>query len=168
MLLLNPSVKYAQSWLTALSEFEAENHRGFWNMVKNPQDVAGFVRQVFEFSQGINLPEGWVPSTTLWLIDRNEFKGHINIRHHLNPFLEKFGGHIGYAIRPSARHLGYGMKMLGLALPVVRNLGLRQVLVTCDETNIASCKIIEKNGGRLQNKVENQEGVIKLRYWITL
>jgi predicted acetyltransferase len=168
MLLVNPCEKYGQSWKAALMEFEAEKRRGFWSVLKDPSNVTALIRQVYEFSQGINLPEGWVPNTTLWLVDHHEFKGHINIRHQLNPYLEKFGGHIGYAVRPTVRNQGYGDQMLKMALPFARQLGLRKVLITCDESNIGSRKIIESNRGRLENRLKDDRGVVKLCYWITL
>ncbi len=168
MLLVNPSERYSQSWQAALMEFEAENRRGFWSMLKDPYNVTGLIRQVYEFSQGINLPEGWVSNTTLWLVDHHEFKGHINIRHQLNPYLEKFGGHIGYAVRPTVRNQGYGNQILKMTLPYARQLGLKKVLITCDESNIASRKIIESNRGQLENRLIDERGVVKLRYWINL
>ena len=50
-----------------------------------------------------------------------------------------------------------------------RELGLHRVLVTCDEDNIGSKKIIEHNGGKLENALEIEgEPVRKLRYWIDI
>ena len=76
-------------------------------------------------------------------------------------------GHIGYDIRPSKRKQGYGSKILELALPKAKELDIERVLLTCDETNTGSRRIIEKNGGVLENQVKNPEtGVDKLRFWI--
>lgn len=48
-------------------------------------------------------------------------------------------------------------------------LGITKVLVTCNANNIGSKKIIEANGGVLENAVEMGEGKpMKLRYWISL
>jgi len=83
--------------------------------------------------------------------------------------LERLHGHTGYEIRPSQRGRGYGTAILKLALPKAKEIGLNRVLLTCDETNIASRKIIEKNGGVLETKEENPAtGVDKLRFWISL
>ena len=39
----------------------------------------------------------------------------------------------------------------------------------CDETNVGSIKVIEKNGGVLENVVdEPEQDVPKRRYWIEL
>jgi predicted acetyltransferase len=43
------------------------------------------------------------------------------------------------------------------------------VLLTCDETNIGSRKLIEANGGQLENAVVVEDSSVKkLRYWIEL
>jgi predicted acetyltransferase len=57
---------------------------------------------------------------------------------------------------------------LRLGLEKARDLGLRRVLVTCDETNIGSKKIIEYNGGVFENAVEAESPIKKLRYWIDI
>jgi predicted acetyltransferase len=44
----------------------------------------------------------------------------------------------------------------------------RRVLVTCDETNTGSKKIIEYNGGVFENAVEAESPIKKLRYWIDI
>ena len=96
-----------------------------------------------------------------------EFIGRVSIRHALTEHLLAVGGLIGYDIRPSKRGQGYGNKILELALPKAKELGISRVLITCDVTNAASRKIIEKNGGILENQVPNPEtGVDKLRYWV--
>jgi len=44
-----------------------------------------------------------------------------------------------------------------------------KILITCADDNIGSYKIIEANGGQLENKVENEdcgEKFLTRRYWI--
>lgn len=106
-------------------------------------------------------PAAWVPGTYLWMIDDDEVVGRISLRHTLTPWLLEVGGHIGYAVRPSARRRGHATRALGLMLPVAAQVGLSQVLVTCDDTNLASRLVIEANGGVLED-VRNG----KLRFWI--
>ena len=122
--------------------------------------------------RGEDLPEGYVPATTLWLVDGDKFIGRVNIRHWLVPHLENFGGHIGYMIRPSEQGKGYGRMQLAMALDWVRaNLDLDRVLITCSDDNIRSARVIEANGGVLENKVENFEfgkTLLTRRYWIEL
>jgi predicted acetyltransferase len=117
----------------------------------------------------LDLPKGWVPATQFWLIDKNEYIGNVIIRHQLNDTLMHIGGHIGYSIRPTKRKMGYGTSILKLSLSEARKLGIDKALVTCDETNLGSKKIIEKNGGILENIEEGIKGKPrKLRYWIAI
>ena len=114
-------------------------------------------------------PEGLVPDSTFFCFDekRNLMVGAVNIRHDLNDYLLKYGGHIGDGIRPSERRKGYATEMIRLALEECRKLGLTRVLMTCDKNNIGSAKSIIRNGGILENEVL-EEGSIKQRYWIAL
>ena len=49
------------------------------------------------------------------------------------------------------------------------SLGLLRVLLTCDANNVGSRKIIEGNGGVLEDEViDPATGKVKLRFWITL
>jgi len=86
--------------------------------------------------------------------------GFLAIRHRLNRYLLELGGHIGYSVRPSARGRGIATAALHHALVEARELGISQVLVTCDEDNTASCRVIEKAGGRFEDQRGN-----KRRYW---
>lgn len=112
---------------------------------------------------------GLVPDTTLFCLDRdrNIFVGAVNIRHYLNDGLLRTGGHIGDGIRPSERRKGYATAMIALALEECRRLGIRRVLMCCDRDNIGSAKSIIRNGGVLENEVE-EDGHITQRYWIQL
>ena len=100
-------------------------------------------------------------------IDDGQLVGMINIRHHLNDFLLKFGGHIDYSVRKSERHKGYATEMLGLALNECSELNIKRVLITCDKDNIASSKAIINNGAILENEIQ-EKSKISQRYWITL
>ncbi|ERJ11927.1 GNAT family N-acetyltransferase [Haloplasma contractile] len=114
-------------------------------------------------------PDDWVPATTYFLMDEeSNMLGAVNIRHELNEFLFNYGGHIGYGIRPSERRKGYASKMLEMALNVSRNeIGLKKVLIVCNQVNHASSKTIQKNGGVLENEVV-EEGKLVQRFWIEL
>ena len=113
--------------------------------------------------------DGFVPDSTFFCLDedRNIIVGAVNIRHYLNEYLLKYGGHIGDGIRPSERRKGYATKMIGLALEECKRLGIDKVLLVCDKDNIGSAKSIINNGGILENEVL-EEGKLIQRYWITL
>lgn len=118
-------------------------------------------------------PEGsnLVPATQFLTIREsdNRLVGMLQIRHCFNAYLEKFGGHIGYSIRPDERRKGYAGEQLRLALPYCRQLGLERVLITCTEENEGSRKTILKNGGVYENTVHEPNRNVNLeRYWINL
>jgi predicted acetyltransferase len=95
--------------------------------------------------------------------------GRVSIRYELNDYLFRFGGHVGYAVAPSFRRRGYATEILRQTLPIVRSIGLKRILLTCDDDNVASQRVIEVNGGVLENVVwEEGLRVPKRRYWIDL
>ena len=118
----------------------------------------------FESDPASRLPEGLVHSDYYWVMEGAEMIGFVAVRHSIETeLLRRAGGHIGYSIRPSYRRKGHATRALGLALDRARELGLDQVLVTCDEDNVGSARTIEKQGGVLEDVLEG-----KRRYWITL
>ena len=114
--------------------------------------------------------DGKVPDSVFFLLDdeRNRLLGAVNIRHYLNDYLLREGGHIGDGIRPTERRKGYATEMIRLALVECKKLGIYRVLITCDKDNIGSAKSIIKNGGVIENEFVNSDGEIEQRYWITL
>ncbi|HZG07245.1 MAG TPA: GNAT family N-acetyltransferase [Streptomyces sp.] len=173
--LITPTVRVHASFLEAMEEFAAEGrgtpednsmvgrdiraYRGRW---EDPEVFAEYVAALrADAEEDTPRPSGFVPSTTLWWVDGDTYLGRIAIRHRLNTFLLDYGGHIGYDVRASARRRGHATAMLRAALPVARSLGIDPALITCDDTNIASRKVIEACGGVF----EDRRGV-KLRYWV--
>lgn len=130
---------------------------------------AAYLSFLKDSRDGVDLTQGHVPSSSLFAFIGNEIVGKVSIRHELNPHLEKVGGHIGYGVLPLHRGKGYASVMLKLALDYCRRLGFKRVLLTCDETNKASARVIEKNGGVLENVYDPNNGTSKkCRYWIEL
>ncbi len=173
MKLVLPSIEFKQSFIEAIREFKEEAGTATTSRYRELSipdlevSFESFVEKECSHAEGKNQPDGYVPQSEFWLVDGEEFIGHIGIRHALNEHLKMIGGHIGYSIRPSTRGKGYGNKILELALPKAKELGIGHVLLTCDSTNIYSRKIIEKNGGVFENQVSNPKpGVDKLRFWI--
>ena len=88
-----------------------------------------------------------------------------------NEALERYGGHIGYGVRYSEWNKGFGTLMLRLALAEAKRIGLSRVLITCDDSNIGSARVMEKNGFSFCDKAENTfDGatLVTRRYWKTL
>jgi predicted acetyltransferase len=98
-------------------------------------------------SKWINISSKRVPATLYFLIDTETKRllGWIHIRHHLNEELQLISWHIWYGIRPSERKKWYATLALSLALPKARELGLKEVMLTCSKTNIWSAKTIQNN-----------------------
>jgi predicted acetyltransferase len=168
--LIEPAIELKAEFLAMAEEFKAEG-ADVINGVGciEPGDFENSVKRAKEHVDGIGLPEGWVPASTYWLVRDEILIGTCNLRHELNVFLENYGGHIGYSVRRSQRNKGYGTQMLRFALQKARDLGIERALVTCDDNNIASARTIEKNGGKLADKVKTEyaEYLIR-RYWIEL
>jgi predicted acetyltransferase len=162
--LVAPSIRVHRSFLAAAEEFLAE--RGVREL--DPAELSDASRFA-AYVDGLlteALPQtprrpGWVPCTHLWFIDGEEYLGRLSIRHSLTDWLRRIGGHIGYEVRPTARRQGHATRMLALALPVAASLGIDPALVTCDLDNTASRRVIEANGGQLE-----EAGDGKFRFWI--
>ena len=115
------------------------------------------------------VPEGLVPSSTYLAVREkdNYIVGMIDIRHYLNEYLTQVGGHIGYGVRKTERNKGYAKQMLKLALEKCKELKIKKVLITCDEDNIASEKVILSANAKLED-IRNVDGENKKRFWIEL
>ena len=111
-------------------------------------------------------PMGFVKASLYFLMDGERILGAIDIRHSLNEYLLGVGGHIGYGVRPSERGKGYAALMLSLALPLAKELGLNRILITCNKGNLASERTIRRNGGILENELEDGDEIV-LRFWIS-
>ena len=170
-----PTIRVRQSFLAAMAEFRSEGRGG-----NGDTSMIGY--ELREFGPGWTSPggfaryvewlrdqaredaprrPGYVPCTTLWWVADDGYLGRIAVRHRLTPELHERGGHIGYDVRPSARRRGHATAMLRAVLPVARDLGIERALVTCEVDNVASRRVIESNGGVL----EDQRGG-KLRFWV--
>jgi predicted acetyltransferase/uridine phosphorylase len=117
--------------------------------------------------------DGFVTASTfIALDDDNNIVGMLDLRHRLNKYLNLYGGHIGYSVRPSQRNKGYAKEMLRLGILEARKRNIEDILITCYKENEGSRRVILANGGELENEVEepnhvdgNNSGVLQ-RYWI--
>ena len=115
-------------------------------------------------------PQHRVPQTTFWILNESEsVVGMLRMRHYLNDKLLHHGGHIGYYIQPLYRRKGYGKNALRLALIELARLGEKRAVLTVDADNYSSIRVIEYNGGKLEDqRVDETSGILFNRYWINL
>ena len=167
---LRPDMQHAL--LEYATEFNAagEPRYAFITPEMTWEEYAALLHRQEADSRGVELPAGRVPQSVYYLVRGGSYIiGSSRLRHTLTPLLEQEGGHIGYDMRPSQRGKGYATRLLALTLEEARSLGLTGVLVTCDDNNYASARVIEKNGGRLLNKIIPEDGdKLVRRYWIDL
>jgi predicted acetyltransferase len=167
--LIEPTIDLKTEFLALVKEHQQADDNYFEPDFAQ-EDFREYIRDLAKESQGIDLPPGIVPMTTFWMVTLGDrILGISVLRHHLTPALEHHGGHIGYIIRPSQRRKGYGSIILALTLEKANVKGIRRVRITCDASNTASVRIIEKNGGILSGQVESKStGKWISQYWINL
>ena len=142
-------------------DFEAE-----WQLVRViPTDENGYINpwycvsradfdtalyEMIEAADGIGLPEGYVPETTLFIWNDMELIGQAKVRHYLTDTLAHGSGHIGYWIAPQYRGRGIGTEALRLILQFAEDIVTeKEFYLRADKTNPASIRIMEKNGGHI-------------------
>ena len=137
--------------------------------LNNFSSIKDWLEELKRRSSKATVPEGLVPSSIYLGIREkdNYIVGMIDIRHYLNDFLKQFGGNIGYSVRKSERNKGYAKQMLKLTLEKCKDLKMKKVLITCDEDNIASEKVILSAGAKFED-IRSLEGKNKKRFWINL
>jgi predicted acetyltransferase len=166
-----PALRHRAAFLEVLDDYARAGERDKFELYAPAgRDFADYCDQLHQQELGARLPAGWVPGTTLWMLDGGQrICGIVRIRHRLNAFLEEHGGHLGYDVPPSRRRQGHGHRLLELGLVEAARLGLRRVLLVCDDDNLASLRIIERAGGVHQDTRQPPGEPVPLRrYWIEL
>lgn len=171
-ILIKPDLDYAEQIMEYRREFldagDSMDGCGSLRVIDNSEQ---YVKKCLDYEKPETLPEGRVIATQFLFIRKSDKRlvGMIQVRHYFNDYLAKFGGHIGYSVRPSERRKGYGKEMLKSVLPYCRDIGLKKLLITCYEDNLGSEKTILANGGVYESTVyESNEKVNLKRFWIEL
>lgn len=129
---------------------------------------ADYVTKLDDAQAGRGVPAGWVASTFLVAEVGGVIVGRLSLRHDLTDFLRRIGGHLGFGVLPEHRGHGYATTALRQGLRLAAALGLRKVLLTCDEPNLASRRIIEKCGGLYADSYTGSDVQVPVRhYWIS-
>ena len=169
--LVVPHVRFHESFLGAMAEFADEGRAGDDSVVGH--DLArygdswgapeGFARYVADLRAESVRPRraGFVCQTHRWWVHGPVYLGRISVRHELTEHLREVGGHIGYDVRRSRRREGHATAMLAAVLPLAHQLGIDPALITCDTDNVGSRRVIEANGGQLEDERRG-----KLRFWV--
>ena len=168
--LIVPTIRYKDEIMNYRKEFiENKDSMDGTSGLRNVESFEEWHNAIFDNLKEETVREGLVPATTYIAISTNDDRliGMIDIRHHLNDYLLNFGGHIGYSVRKSERQKGYATEILALALKECKEMGMKEILLTCDKDNIASAKTIISNGGILENEVEDGDTITQ-RYWINI
>ena len=153
----------------ALQAHEEFSHDGFEFLLDLDQGAtwSAYCGRLESQRFDVDLPEGRVPETFLVAVAEGQIVGRVSIRHALNAYLAEVGGHIGYGVRPGFRRRGHATAILRQSLVVASSIGLERVLVTCDDDNVGSAKVIENCGGVLENVAAGPHGSVpKRRYWV--
>ncbi len=168
--LIKPTSEYATQIVEYRQEFldagDSMDGTGPLRKTPNPEEYIKICR---EYENPETVPTHLVSATQFFFVRKSDNKlvGMIQVRHRFNDFLEKFGGHIGYSVRPSERRKGYAKKMLKMALPFCKEIGLNNILITCIDGNVGSEKTILSNGGVYESTIHepNKNRYLK-SFWI--
>lgn len=114
-----------------------------------------WLRKRLSWSQGKELPEGYVPETTYWFLVDGQVAGLGKLRRGLTPSSREAGGNVGYTLLPEFRGRGYASSFLSMLMQEARAQGIGELLFTVVKGNIASRRVIERNGGALIRENES-------------
>lgn len=160
MKVIKPEEKYLQSYYEACVETWGHVHDNY--IIHNPKEFDDWKNHIFQdyenSEKGINLPEDYVPSTTYWIVDNEEYIGTINFRQKLNDWLKTYGGHAGFFIRLSKRKQNYAIKAVKFIFQLAKELKINPLLLTCEEDNIASQHIFAHFKAE---KIENDTVILR-------
>ena len=158
-----------QAFYAGLREWEGESPHWYSFIWKDGMPYSEMLAALRKEAAGIDLDPGRVPHSMLYGFLDDKIIGRVSVRHELNDYLRKRGGHIGYSVAPRFRKMGYATEMVRQALGFCKGIGLDSIMVTCADTNIPSWKVIERFGGKLQDRVwDDEDNEMIRRYWIPL
>jgi predicted acetyltransferase len=164
--LVLPSMQYQESYRAYIRELGDEVRYPF-PLDFEHADFQELLRKLENFSRGKMLPEGFVPSTTYWLVQGQELIGVSNLRHYLNERIRNIGGHVGLGIRPSCRGQGFGKTLLGLTIDEATKRGIGTIHVHCHKHNEPSSRMIKAVGGILDSEIQETSGSVVQRYLVS-
>ena len=147
-----------QEWRFVREMPEDENGlTNAWHGISREGFLSRALPAMLDFSEGRNLPEGYVPETFLFLRKDGEIIGQYRIRHYLCESLRTGAGHIGCFIAKPFRGQGYGTEGLRLTLEEAhRIVPEEEIYLRVNRDNPASLRAMLKNGGRVVSEDESK------------
>lgn len=172
--LVEPSYDYKDSYLKGYKSLTSKPDQLAWLYLEDDADIN---TPLIDFNAYVGTllkrkvapPDGFVCDTIYWALYNNQMIGRISIRHELNEFLKKVGGHIGYVVHPDWRNKGVATWMLREILKTEKARQIGRLLLTCDQDNLASEKTIINNGGLFDQLIDlGASRPAKKHFWITI
>ena len=146
-----PGPKRKEEAVEFINEFREYNSQinGVGGLHRYLEDYDGWLKMTEERNT-IEPSEERVPAREFFFVRESDDKiiGMINIRIVLNERLKKYGGHIGYGIRPTERGKGYNKINLYLGLKVCNQYGIETVFMDADLENPPSWRTMEALDGK--------------------
>jgi predicted acetyltransferase len=167
--LIVPTASFHLAWLEAHCEWGSGQHEDGFGLAEadDIETAEGFAKWIGRLVDQSNstaaVDAGHARCSYRWIVDGTELLGGIALRHEFTDFVARMG-HVGYGVRPSGRGRGVATWALGQMLDEARVVGLKRVLIVCAADNLASARVIEKNGGVLDDGPSH--GLLQRRYWI--
>ena len=128
-----------------------------WHGVSRQEFETKALPQMLRFAEGVDLPDGFVPQTFLFLWNDDEIVGQFRVRHCLNDALRSGAGHIGYYIAKEYRGLGFAAEGLRLTLAWAATIvPEEEFYLRVNKNNPASLRVMFKNGGRIVGETEDK------------
>ena len=126
-----------------------------WHGISREDFEKEALPEMLDFQKGVNLPEGFVPETFLFLWRDEEIVGQFRIRHYLCESLRTGAGHIGYFIKKEFRGKGYGTEGLRQTLLLAKDIiPEEEIYLRVKKDNPASLQVMLHNGGYIQAEDE--------------
>jgi predicted acetyltransferase len=174
--LVLPSISYRDAYLQFTQEYAdkqvSSSHTLPRRMELARTNFHEFLSRLEHMHLGIDLPDGFVPESTYWLMAGEVLVGESRLRHYLGTdALRVLYGHISFDIRPSERKKGFGILLLHLTLGHARKYNLDEVLISTEVENQTARAVIERNGGVVSEvlpEIVGVDGVALVRYVIRL
>lgn len=145
---IRPEERYLDEYLAACRESIEHNVREWQPLA--PEEFDGWKERALRvyamLETGEGLPDGVPRMLTYWCVEAGQFIGEVQIRPYLTEAEAKQIGHVGYAVRYSMWHKGWGARLLRFAVEELRRIRVSPVYIACHVDNEGSNRVSRKVG----------------------